>query len=204
MVPALDPHTAVRAAEVGPCRALPRGPARPALQGHAQKAPTPTRDRMNAARRMGSHAGQCTASPRVSTPASVQQPRTTSMSCYFCGRPSKRRGGKTEASGTSSQAQPQTPAPPLDPANLNAQTSATPAPSQPTAPFRPQMPHKTKRRVPEPAKPPPESKMCTGWTEPRPHTSHSGIYCCCLPSKPDLLPTPTTPDYQRLATPHKQ
>ena len=93
--------------------------------------------------------------PRESTPASSPHPRTTRMSSDACGRPSKRRGGKEGAYGTSPQAQPHPRTPPRHPTSTDARMPAAPTLPRPAAPREPRAPHNMTRLTPRPAAPPP-------------------------------------------------
>ena len=72
VVAALDPHAALGAAEVGPGRALPRGPSPSAPQGVGGELPPPAGGGVDAAGRMGSHAGRCAPPPRSPPPQPPQ------------------------------------------------------------------------------------------------------------------------------------
>ena len=63
VVAELDPHAALGAAKVGPGRALPRGFGPPAPQGVGGELPPPAGGGVDAAGRMGSHAGRCAPPP---------------------------------------------------------------------------------------------------------------------------------------------
>ena len=147
---ALDPHAALGAAKVGPGRALPRGPGPSAPQGVGGELPPPAGGGVDAAGRMGSHAGRCAPPPGSPPLQPPLRPRTTRMSSGACGRPSRRRSETASACGTSPKAQPRTNTPPHHPTSVGA-----PTPVAPTAPQEPCAPHNTTRLTPRPAAPPP-------------------------------------------------
>ena len=74
VVAALDPHVALGAAKVGPDRALPRGPGPPAPQGVGGELPPPAGGGVDAAGRMGSHAGRCAPPPGSPPPQPPRAP----------------------------------------------------------------------------------------------------------------------------------
>ena len=143
VVAALDPQAALGAAKVGLGRPPPRGPGPSAPQGVGGELPPPAGGGVDAARRMGSHAGRCAPPPWESTPATSPRPRTTRMSSGACGRPSRKRSETASACGTSPKAQPRTNTPPNHPTSVGAPTPATP-----TAPQEPCAPHNTTRLSP--------------------------------------------------------
>ena len=63
VVAALDPHAALGAANVGPGRALPRGPGPSASQGVGGELPPPAGGGSDAVGHVGSHAGRCAPPP---------------------------------------------------------------------------------------------------------------------------------------------
>ena len=74
VVAALDPHAALGAAEVGPGRALPQGPGPSAPQGVGGELPPPAGGGVDAAGRMGSHAGRCAPPPGSPPPQPPRAP----------------------------------------------------------------------------------------------------------------------------------
>ena len=77
------------------------------------------------------------------------------MSSDACGRPSRRRGEKEGACGTSSEAHPHTQTSPRHPNGVDARTPAAPAPPRLAAPRQPRAAHNMMRLTPRPAAPPP-------------------------------------------------
>ena len=135
---------------MGPDRALPRGPGPPAPQGVGREQPPPAGGEVDAAGRMGSHAGRGAPPPGSPTPATSPRPRTTPMSSSACGRPLRRRSKTASACGTSPKAQPRTHTPPRHPTSAGA-----PTPAAPTATEEPSAPYNTTRLTPQPAALPP-------------------------------------------------
>ena len=74
VVAALDPHAALGAAEVGLGRALPRGPGPSAPQGVGGELPPSAGGGVDAAGRMGSHAGRCAPPPGSPPPQPPRAP----------------------------------------------------------------------------------------------------------------------------------
>ena len=74
VVAALDPHAALGAAKVGPGRALPRGPGPSAPQGVGEELLPPAGGGVDAAGRMGSHAGRCAPPPGSPPPQPPRAP----------------------------------------------------------------------------------------------------------------------------------
>ena len=135
---------------MGPGRALPRGPGRPAPQGVGEELPPPAGGGVDAAGRMGSHAGRCAPAPRSPDPTTSPRPRTTHMSSGACRRPSRRHSETASACGISPKAQPRTHTPPRHPTSVGAHTLAAP-----TAPQEPCAPESTMRLTLQSAAPPP-------------------------------------------------
>ena len=105
---------------------------------------------VDAAGRMGMHAGRCAPPPGSPPPQPPLRPRTTRMSSGACGGPSRRHSETASACGTSPKSQPRTNTPPHHPTSVGAPTLAAP-----TAPQEPCAPHNTTRLTPRPAAPPP-------------------------------------------------
>ena len=146
----LDSHAALRAAKVGPGRALSREYGPPAPQGVGGELPPPAGRAVDATGRRGSHAGRCAPPPGGSTSATSSRPRTTRMSSGTCRRPPRRLNEKAGVCGTSPEAQPHAHISPRHPASVHAQT-----PAAPKAPREPRTPHSTTRLTPQLAAPPP-------------------------------------------------
>ena len=140
---------------MGPGRALPRGPGPPAPQRVGGEVPTPAGGGGGCRRPHGKPCWSMRSIPRESTPASSPHPGTSRMSSGACRRPSRRRGEKEGASGTSPQAHPHTHTPPRHPASVNARTPAAPTAPRPAAPRETRAPHNMTPPSPRPAAPPP-------------------------------------------------